>query len=213
MDRHRPGVRAVPRPQGFAGVQVSPPNEHAVLGGYPWYQRYQPVSYKLESRGGTRAEFTDMVKRCKAAGVNIYVDAVINHMSGQESGVGSAGTQFSHYNYPGIYQSQDFHHCGRYGTDDIQNYADRWEVQTCELVNLADLNTGSDYVRGKIAGYLTDLMSIGVAGFRFDASKHMATGDLAAILGKAQAPRTCTRRSSTRVASPSKRTNTFRTGK
>lgn len=172
-------------PRGFAGVQVSPPNEHVILAGQPWYQRYQPVSYKLESRSGTRAEFIDMVNRCKAVGVDIYVDAVINHMSAQDSGGGSAGTQFSHYNYPGLYQSWDFHHCGRNGNEDIQNYNDRWEVQTCELVNLADLDTGSEYVRGKIAGYLSDLLSIGVAGFRVDASKHMAAGDLGAILGKA----------------------------
>ena len=39
---------------GFCGVQVSPPNEHALVSDngvkYPWYQRYRPVSYKLESR-------------------------------------------------------------------------------------------------------------------------------------------------------------------
>ena len=34
-------------PAGFAAVQVSPPSEHAVLGGAPWYQRYQTVSYEL----------------------------------------------------------------------------------------------------------------------------------------------------------------------
>jgi len=44
--------------------------------------RYQPVSYKLVSRSGNEAEFIDMVNRCNNAGVNIYVDAVINHMTG-----------------------------------------------------------------------------------------------------------------------------------
>ncbi|CAF4636664.1 unnamed protein product, partial [Rotaria socialis] len=33
-------------PYGYAGVQVSPPNEHALIDGRPWWQRYQPVSYK-----------------------------------------------------------------------------------------------------------------------------------------------------------------------
>ncbi|CAF5008452.1 unnamed protein product, partial [Rotaria socialis] len=41
----------------------------------------QPVSYKLQSRSGTEAEFIDMVDRCNKAGVRIYVDAVINHMA------------------------------------------------------------------------------------------------------------------------------------
>jgi len=39
----------------------------------------------------------------------------------------------------------------------------------------------SVYVRGKIASYLNDLISIGVAGFRVDAVKHMWPGDLRII--------------------------------
>ncbi|HEY1533582.1 MAG TPA: alpha-amylase family glycosyl hydrolase, partial [Polyangiaceae bacterium] len=67
-------------PAGFAGVQVSPPSEHALIATYPWYQRYQTVSYSLaQSRSGTAAEFADMVQRCARVGVGIYVDAVINH--------------------------------------------------------------------------------------------------------------------------------------
>jgi alpha-amylase len=83
-------------PKGFAAVQVSPPNEHnwvATGDGapFPWWMRYQPVSYSLDrSRSGTRAEFVDMVNRCNAKGVAIYVDAVINHMSGGTSGTSSA---------------------------------------------------------------------------------------------------------------------------
>ncbi len=170
-------------PKGFSAVQVSPPNEHAVVAGFPWWQRYQPVSYQIESRSGTRAQFADMVSRCAAAGVDIYVDAVINHMTGQDNGgVGYAGSSFSHYDYPGTYASWDFHHCGLNGNDDIVNYQNPWEVQNCELVNLADLDTGSTYVRGRIAAYLNDLRSLGVAGFRLDASKHMANNDIANIL-------------------------------
>ena len=116
-------------PKGFSAVQVSPPNEHRLIAGYPWYQRYQPVSYQIESRSGSRAEFADMVSRCNAAGVDIYVDAVINHMSGVDpSGVGINGSTFSYYDYPGTYANWDFHHCGLNGNDDIVNYQDRWEV-------------------------------------------------------------------------------------
>ncbi|MDQ3930851.1 MAG: alpha-amylase family protein [Chloroflexota bacterium] len=172
-------------PKGYAAVQVSPPQEHLVAPNNPWWERYQPVSYKLESRSGTRAEFADMVSRCKAAGVDIYADAVINHMSGMESGTGSAGTAFTHYSYPGLYEYDDFHHCGLSGrTDDIYSYRNKTEVQTCELVNLADLDTGSPKVQDRIAAYLNDLLSLGVAGFRIDAAKHIDTNELKAILGK-----------------------------
>lgn len=59
-------------------------------------------------------------------------------MSAQESGVGVGGTEFSHYEYPGLYQTQDFHHCGLTPDDDVQNFNDRAQVHTCELVNLAE---------------------------------------------------------------------------
>ncbi|PPK94595.1 alpha-amylase [Kineococcus xinjiangensis] len=175
-------------PKGFAAVQVSPPQEHAVVAGAPWYQRYQPVSYKIESRGGTRAQFADMVRRCNAAGVDVYADAVVNHMTGVYSGTGSAGTSFTPYAYPGTYQSWDFHHCGRNGNDDIVDYGDRYEVQNCELANLADLDTGSPYVRDRLAGYLNDLLSLGVDGFRIDAAKHMDTNDIASIRSRLSNP-------------------------
>ena len=49
------------------------------------------------------------------------------------------------------------------------------------MVGLNDLDGGKDYVRGKIADYINDLQSLGVKGFRVDASKHMWPGDLEAI--------------------------------
>jgi alpha-amylase len=174
-------------PHGFSAVQVSPPNEHVVLPGQPWYQRYQPVSYKIESRGGTRAEFAMMVHECKAAGVDIYVDAVINHMSAvlpeNRDRTGSAGSRYSNFQFP-LYSFQDFHHCHRNGDDSIQNYSDRWEVQNCQLVSLADLDTEAPYVQTQIANYLTDLLHMGVAGFRIDAAKHIPSPSIQAILAR-----------------------------
>ena len=167
---------------GYAAVQVSPPQEHAE--GPEWYTRYQPVSYQLISRGGTRDAFVDMVDRCRAVGVDIYVDAVINHMTGVRSGTGVGGSEYREYEYPGIYGYDDFHHCGRNDNDDIVDFDDPWEVRNCELVNLADLKTGDPSIRTTLAGYLNDLLDIGVVGFRIDAAKHMPVEDIAAILSQ-----------------------------
>ena len=49
---------------------VSPPTEHAYRWGL-WYDKYQPVSYIIENRLGTRAEFSSMVDRCEKVGVLI----------------------------------------------------------------------------------------------------------------------------------------------
>lgn len=169
-------------PAGFAWVLTSPPNEHIARD--QWWASYQPVSYLVESRLGTREDFADMVDRCDAAGVDIIADAVINHMTGQEEpGTGWAGSEYAHYEYPGIYGDDDFHHCGLTTFDDIEDYRSREQVQTCELVGLADLDTSGETVRATIIGYLEDLLSLGVAGFRVDAAKHMAADDVAAIAG------------------------------
>ncbi|KAK9680355.1 hypothetical protein QE152_g39150 [Popillia japonica] len=68
--------------KGYGGVQVSPVNENAVIGNRPWWERYQPISYILTTRSGNEAQFSDMVRRCNNVGVRIYVDVVINHMTG-----------------------------------------------------------------------------------------------------------------------------------
>jgi len=166
---------------GFAAVQVSPPQEHSITPSFDWSERYQPVSYSIaKSRSGTGAEFTDMVNRCKAVGVGIIVDAVINHMTNFPSpGIGSNGTAYTKYSYPGLYTQADFHApCG------ITNYQSAANVQDCELLSLPDLNTGSSQVRQKIADYLIMLGRLGVAGFRIDAAKHIQQVELDDILSR-----------------------------
>ena len=167
-------------PAGYKAVQVSPPQEHSITPNHDWSERYQPVSYSIDrSRSGTRAEFVDMVNRCKAAGVDIYVDAVINHMTNFPSpGTGSNGTSYSKYEYPGLYTQADFHTPCTVG-----NYADAANVQDCELFGLPDLNTGSATVRQKIADYLISLARLGVAGYRIDAAKHIQQVELDKIIG------------------------------
>jgi len=185
--------------KGYTAVQVSPPNEHLVptanQGGdtssqYPWWARYQPVTHDvnlLNSRSGSLAEFQSMVDACNAAGVAVYVDAVINHMAYDEVGTPPTGTAGSEYDngfptpstrfYGVQYSASDFH------TDcDIVSYADRNQVQSCKLSGLPDLNTGSTAVQNQIHAYLQALLDMGVKGFRIDASKHMAANDLAAIV-------------------------------
>ncbi|CAF1006803.1 unnamed protein product, partial [Didymodactylos carnosus] len=73
---------------GYLGVKLFPvheqlmstqPFENAMN---PWYFMYQPVSYKLEGRGGTREQLRDLIQTCRALGVRVYTDAVLNHFTG-----------------------------------------------------------------------------------------------------------------------------------
>ncbi|KAJ7590713.1 glycoside hydrolase superfamily [Mycena floridula] len=169
-------------PAGYGFVQVSPPAEH--VSGDSWWTDYQPVSYNLTSKRGNREQFANMISTCHTAGVKVIADTIWNHMSGLDSGTGVGGSSFTHYEYPGIYQNQDFHHCGLEPNDAIVNYMSQVEVQTCQLSNLADLATDTTYVQKRLAEYGNDLLSLGVDGFRLDAAKHIASADISGIISQ-----------------------------
>ncbi|XP_025020264.1 pancreatic alpha-amylase-like isoform X2 [Python bivittatus] len=124
-------------PNGFGGVQISPPNENLVVTTpwRPWWERYQPISYQLCSRSGNESEFKDMVIRCNNVGVYIYVDAVVNHMCGAAAGSGHYSTCGSYFDsgkrdFPAVpYSGWDFND-GKCKTTsgEIENYNDLYQV-------------------------------------------------------------------------------------
>lgn len=168
-------------PSGYAGVQVSPIHENVVLQeeGRPWYERYQPISYKIATRSGNESQFVDMVDRCNRVGVRTYVDVVPNHMTaktGNIIGTGGSTADVEHRSYPAVgYGPEHFHTpiCT------INNYQNATEVRNCELVGLPDLNQSHPFVQKKVMAFFNRVIDIGVAGFRVDASKHMWPADLA----------------------------------
>ncbi|CAM5611932.1 hypothetical protein SGLAM104S_02756 [Streptomyces glaucescens] len=135
----------------------------------------------LATKLGDRSAFKNMIDTCHAAGVKVVVDTVINHMA-NSAGTGTGGSSYSKYDYPGLYSRSDMDDCMR----DIDNYGSSWNVHHCELSGLPDLDTGEEHVRATIAGYLNDLLSLGVDGFRIDAAKHISPADLAAVKGQAR---------------------------
>jgi alpha-amylase len=178
-------------PAGYGAVQVAPPEDSISVAGHPWWDIYQPAAYDLNSRMGTRAQFASMVSTCHTAGVRVYADAVINHMTGgdQTSTTSYGGATFTNgSSYPGAgYTPADLHsypaNCPQ-ADNQIHNWDSQTEVQECRLLSLSDLNTETDHVRSAIAGYLNDLMGLGVDGFRVDAAKHINPADMAAIKAK-----------------------------
>jgi len=169
-------------PNGYAGVQISPPNENFLesINNRPWSERYQPMSYKLITRSGNEASFADMTRRCNAVGIRIYADIVVNHMSGM-TGYGTGGSYGNAEtgDFPGVpYTSSDFNpRC------EIQ-WHDPVSIRNCEIYGLRDIDQSRENVRAAIAGYLNHLIDLGVAGFRVDIMKHMWPQDVANIWGR-----------------------------
>lgn len=126
-----------------------------------------------------------MVRRCNARGVRVYVDIIINHMTGiQNISVGTGGSTAdpAGLSYPAVpYNRTDFN-WDQFPCH-ITNYSDPINVRNCELLGLRDLNQGVPHVREKLIEFLNRLIEIGVAGFRVDAAKHMWPADLLLIYG------------------------------
>lgn len=97
------------------------------------------MSYKIKSRSGDEGQFLNMTMRCNKVGVRIYVDIVLNHMTGNIKdpiGIDGSAANPQTKNYPAVpYNKTHFH-------DDcaINNYNDASNVRNCELVSLRDLN-------------------------------------------------------------------------
>lgn len=172
-------------PAGVDWIQTLPPQDH--INGGAWWIHYQPTSYSLNSNSGTRAQFANMVATCNNAGVNVITDAVLNHMAGG-GGTSFDGKPYGDENliFDKIYTKKDFHSGlptsdPNYCDADIKNWDATPERFNCRFPGLPDLATESPYVRQQLANFLNDQISLGVAGFRIDAAKHMPPADIAAI--------------------------------
>ena len=171
-------------PEGVKYVQISPSQDH--IKGKAWWTSYQPVSYSLNSKLGTEAEFKHMITTCKAANVGIIADAVINHMTGFDNkdtvGVGGSKYDAPNQSFPDAgYTKDDFHQ----STEEIKDYTNAEEVWTHRLSGLLDLDTSKAHVRKVLGKYFADLLKLGVAGFRVDAVKHISPEDMRGIKAEA----------------------------
>lgn len=100
----------------------------------------------------------------------------ISHSSAVHAGTGRAQSSTKHSLSRQAIRRSNLQCCSR------QN------VQSCDLVGLADLDTSSLKVQRQLAAYIQNLADLGVAGVRIDAAKHIAAPDLQAILAGVQRP-------------------------
>ncbi|MBR7836159.1 alpha amylase C-terminal domain-containing protein [Actinospica durhamensis] len=174
-------------PDGFAAVQVSPPQDSYDNVDHYWWDVYQPVDYSIDGRLGTASQFSSMVAACHAAGVKVYADVVLNHMAtgdgGSDTSYGGASFDSATLTYP-AYTSADFHSypadCPE-SSDSIVNWLSYTEVTQCRVDGLPDLATNTTAVRDTEAAYLNNLIGLGIDGFRLDSATEIGETDIAAI--------------------------------
>ena len=139
---------------GVAAAGIHP--RHAVVD-----VSYQPVSYKLDSKLGTEAEFKNMVQAVlrRRRGHHRRRGAEPDHRCRRGRRQSRRAWPAAEYNgstgnYPGFateavpgrhHGSSDFHSCAK----NISDYANQQEVQECRLSSMWDFDSESE----KVAGY------------------------------------------------------------
>ena len=151
--------------QGFNVVQISPLQKNKDDSD-DWWLLYQPLGFEIGNRIGTKEELYDLCLEAKKYGINVVVDAVINHVANKND---------IEYLEPHpdvdkeILNNKD---CFKQKIQ-ITNWDDRNQVINYCL-GLPGLDPNNPLVQKKIITMLNEYIDLGVEGFRFDAAKSIA---------------------------------------
>ena len=152
--------------QGFNAVQVSPLQKTKDDSTKDWWILYQPIGFEIGNRIGSKSELYDLCIEARKYGINIIVDAVINHTankSDKEYLVPHEKVDIELLKNPDCFKERK----------QIDNWDSRYQV-TNYCMGLPGLNPNNKIVQNKIINMLNEYIDVGVNGFRFDAAKSIA---------------------------------------
>lgn len=141
---------------GFGSVQLSPLQRADVRVGSPWHDLYRPYDLAFKGGLGSREELKALCTEAAKYGIKIIVDVVANHVDK------TAG-----------YHDTWWDSNGRVRWEGGINYGDRRSITHGQLGDYGDVNSELAEVAARGKAYVEDLKSMGVAGCRWDAAKHI----------------------------------------
>lgn len=147
---------------GFGTVQLSPLQRPDIKVNYAWHDLYRPydLAFKESAGMGSRADLESLCSEAAKYGIKVIVDVVANHVD-KTSG------------YHDSWWDQN-NHVRSSGPANI-NYGDRYSITHDRLGDYCEINSEHSDVIARGKAYVEDLKSMGVAGCRWDAAKHIAT--------------------------------------
>lgn len=179
IEKNIPAIAAA----GYSAVQTSPVqqpkdiNTSTDISGQ-WWKLYQPVSLSIANNSwvGTSTQLTSLCNTAHQYGVKIICDIVSNHLgaSSEDKTPKKLAKEVQTYE-PTLWGSNGSTQGNQYFHQDFSAASDGNNVTTGCLTQCPDLNTGNDYVQGRVKSLLRSCIDCGVDGFRFDAAKHIET--------------------------------------
>lgn len=177
---------------GFDAVQLSPAQRS--ISGDQWWTRYQPVRYEEIHGLGDEHALRAACAECRAAGMAVYGDLVFNHMQVVASCDEWKRAQHDQGHLDHLKQKLEHALGPTFNRDDFQwpwkalegeawDGPDRMEGWGCG--EWSELKGGSPKVMDVHTAHMEKLKACGVAGFRFDAAKHMRPEHIAEYVRRA----------------------------
>jgi len=169
---------------GVAGIWISPPvdnirvnagssNGETAYHGY-WPRDMMQIDEHFGDDTNSWAAFDNLVTAAHGDGIKVFVDVVTNHTNpidaGEDGSLYNNGTLITTYSAD-TGATPYYHH-----NPDISNYDDRYQVQYYTLEGLADLDQTNPYVDQYLKAAVTQFLTHGADGFRFDAVKDVNWG-------------------------------------
>ncbi len=167
---------------GVAAIWISPPIDNVNAGdsgGNAPYHGYWPRDMmRIDEHFGDASiswsAFDNLIAAAHSNNIKVIVDFVANHTN--NIGVGENGALYNNGVKVTDFSSDTgtvsyFHH-----TPNMTNFDDRYQLQYHTLFGLADLDQTNSWVDTYLKGAITQLLSHGADGFRFDAIKHVNWG-------------------------------------
>ncbi len=148
----------------------------------PTYHKYDVTDYyAIDPEYGTLEDFQELLDACAERGIKVIMDLVLNHTSSQHpwfqeacaylQGLGDGEPDATECPYVEYYNFSKEYGSARYqveGTD--------WYYEAQFWSEMPDLNLDCEAVREEIANITDYWLSMGVGGFRLDATQDYYTG-------------------------------------
>ena len=155
----------VVKEQNFDAIQINPMQPFKHVDGYEWWASYQPLDFKIGNVYGTKEELKTLCEEANKRGIKIIVDVVCNHLANN----GAGQETIPHVTVNEKIRNKKEYWKPHTKVNEFKSYEDIIEGS----IGLPGLDLKNEELQEIVFNYLEDLKDCGVAGFRFDAAKHI----------------------------------------
>ena len=151
--------------QGFNSILISPVQPFKNQKENNWYWCYQPLSFSIGNKFGTKEELKNLCDTSHKLGIEVYIDVVVTHVASTDD-----NNLLPHKDVDKKLLSNQFWWKEK---KLITDWSNRWEV-TNLCYGVPCLDTKNYELQEMIIDFMNELLSCGADGFRIDSAKSIS---------------------------------------